>query len=393
MPLAPQLSTPQTRAALKRACAVTLACALVGTIYALVAPRWYSAELSVVPARQPRTAGFSSILGGELGGLMTGLDSSLGGSADVTRIAAVLRSNSVSDAVIEKFGLRERYDTRYQETARQALWTHCDAKVLPKPNLVQLVCEDKDPRFVQEMLGYFAEYGNQVFRRVGVSSATEEVRFLERRVAELRKQADESAARMREFQEKHRIVDLESQARAVVASLAGLNSQSISKQLELEYARTFSARDEATTRQLQSQLRVVEEKLRELQVPAGDGAAEGGAPRASVREAARGMFPAALAVPALRAEYEGLLRDRKVAEATLVFALERLEGAKANEARDVSTFVVLDAPSLPTRPARPKRLRVIAALAAIGLAASLAWEWWRRRDPSAAAGGNVARAA
>ena len=60
------------------------------------------------------------------------------------------------------------------------------------------------------MLTYFAEHGNQVFRRVSVSSATEEVRFLERRVVELRQSADETAARIRAFQEEHQIVDLDS---------------------------------------------------------------------------------------------------------------------------------------------------------------------------------------
>ena len=62
-------------------------------------------------------------------------------------------------------------------------------------------------------------------------------------MAELRRQADEAAARMREFQEKHQIVDLDSQARAVVTSVAAVNAQRIAKQMELDYARTFSSAD------------------------------------------------------------------------------------------------------------------------------------------------------
>jgi hypothetical protein len=61
------------------------------------------------------------------------------------------------------------------------------------------------------------------------------------------------------------------------------------------------------------------------------------------------MFPAALQVPKLRAEFEKLYSDRRVAEATLVFALERLEGARASEARNVSTFLVLDPLPFPPR--------------------------------------------
>ena len=90
------------------------------------------------------------------------------------------------------------------------------------------------------------------------------------------------------------------------------------------------------------------------------------------------MFPAALSVPRLRAEFEKLFRDRKVAEATLVYALERLEGARANEARDVSTFQVLDSPTVADRHFRPVRTFVALFFAAAGFAGAVVYEWLRR---------------
>jgi capsule polysaccharide export protein KpsE/RkpR len=369
------LSFLRSRAALKRIAAVTVACTAAGAVYVLLAPKWYESVLTVVPAKSQRGASSLANLlgGGEASGLAGGFLESSAGGADAARIAAVLQSIAVTDAVIDKFDLRKRYNAKYQESAREALWRHCTVKVLPKPGLVQLSCEDKDPQFVQQMLTYFAEHGNSVFRRVGVSSASEEVRFLEQRVADLRQQADDAAARMREFQEEHKIVDLDTQAKAVVSALAALNSQRITKQLELDYARTFSAREEPTLRQLESQLAVMGKKQRNLEEPSA--AAPPGTDKRS--PGGGGVFPPALEVPKLRAEFENLYRDRRVAEATLVFALERLEAAKANEARDVSTFLILDPPALPTRASRPKRPFVVAVATIIGLAASMAFAWWR----------------
>jgi tyrosine-protein kinase Etk/Wzc len=372
------LSFLRDRSARRRMAGIIAAFAFAGLVYALLAPKWFRSVLTVVPAKSQRSGGgLASLLGSDAGGLASGLLEGGAGGADAQRIAAVLQSVAVSDAVIDKFDLRKRYDTSYQESARDALWEHCDVRVLPKPGLVQLSCEDTDPKFVQEMLAYFAEYGNQVFRRVSFSSSSEEVRFLEKRVAELRQQADEAAGRMREFQEKYKIVDLDTQAKAVVSALAALNSQKITKQLELDYARTFSAREEPSLRQLEAQLSVMGQKVRSLEEPgpvesqdATKRGSRGGSP-------AGGMFPAALEVPKLRAEFESLYRDRRVSEATLVFALERLEGAKANEARDVSTFVVLDPPALPTRKSRPKRLLVVVLAAALGTAAAIGLESWR----------------
>jgi capsule polysaccharide export protein KpsE/RkpR len=365
------------RAAMRRVGVVAIACATVGLLYGLFAPRWYRSLVTVVPSKQQRS-GFAGALTGDLGSLASLADVSSTPQATAARIAAVLQSVSVTDAVIDKFDLRQRYGERYQETAREALWRHCEVKALPKPGLVQLSCEDKDPRFVQEMLAFFADYGNQVFRRVGVSSAAEEVRFLEKHVTELRQQADASAERMRAFQEEHQIVDLETQSKAVVSALASLNNQRIAKQLELDYARTFSARDEATLQQLRSQLSVMDDQVLALEQAQGGTAGSRERGKAGKRAAGTGLFPAALAVPKLRAQYEILYRDRKVAETSLVFALERLEDARATEARDVSTFLVLDPPALPTRKSRPKgSLSVLAGLVA-GLALGVAVEWWRR---------------
>jgi tyrosine-protein kinase Etk/Wzc len=374
-PFTIDVSFLRDRAAQKRIVAIGLAGAVLGLGYGLLAPRWYSAVLTVVPAKAQRS-GLSSMLGGELAGLASGFDAPLGG-ADVARITAVLQSNAVTDAVIEKFDLRTRYRTNGQNRARTALWRHCSVKALPKPNLVQLTCEDKDPAFVQQLLGFFAEHGNQVFRRVGVSSATEEVRFLDQRVAQLRQQADDAAARMREFQERHKIVDLDTQAKAVVSALATLNAQRITKQMELDYSRTFSSGDEATAQQLRSQLSVMTDQLRALEeLPS---VAEEQTPRSQRRnEKSAGVFPAALEVPKLRAEFEKLYRDRKVAETTLIFALERLEAARATEARDVSTFLVLDPPTLPDRHARPSASRAVALFTFFGFGVAMVFEWLRR---------------
>jgi uncharacterized protein involved in exopolysaccharide biosynthesis len=372
------LSFLRDRAAQRRIAVVTAAFVLAGVLYALLAPRWYRSILTVVPTKSQKGGGLASMLGGDLAGLAGSLtEGGIGG--DVQRIAAVLQSNDVSDAAIAKFDLKVRYEERYQEAARDALWKHCDVKPLPKPNLVQLSCEDKDPQFVQRLLAFFADYGNQVFRRIGVSSATEQVRFLEKRVGELRAQADETAGRMREFQEKHQIVDIETQTKAVVGALATLNSQRIAKQLELDYARTFSSPDESGTRQLESQLAVVEGKLHALEA---DRPAPQAAPGAR-GVGPGGLFPPALTVPKLRAQYETLYRDRKVSEATLVFALERLESAKADEAKDTSTFLVLDPPTVPTRHARPKRLVTVAVALALGALVGVALEWWNQAGAAA----------
>jgi capsule polysaccharide export protein KpsE/RkpR len=374
MRLATGLEFLTSPASLKRMAVVFAVAVFAGGAYALLAPRWYESVLTVVPVKQQKGGGLSSLVGGELAGLAASLDT--GAGADAARIGAVLQSFAVTDTVIDRFELMKRYDKSYRETARKELWRHCTVKTLNKPNLVQLTCEDKDPEFVKAMLEFFAERGNEVFRRVGVSSASEEARFLEKHVGELRAKADDAAARLREFQERHNIVDLEAQSKAVVGAMAALEGQRIGKELEAEYARTFSGREEASLLQLESQLSVMDRKIRNL------GQASGTSPGRRAPPAQSGIFPAAAEVPKLRAEFEALYRERRVSEAALIFALERLEGAQANAARDVSTFVVLDPPTRPTRPVRPRLSSTLLGFALLGAIVAVMLEWLRTRNPA-----------
>jgi tyrosine-protein kinase Etk/Wzc len=361
----------KSRASQRRMAKVWLGFLVLGVAYGLLAPKWYVSGLAVVPARPSKASGISSLLGGELGSLAAGAGLDSGSTADPARIAAVLQSNTVSDDVIEKFNLKSRYHDEYIEDAREDLWRHCSVKPLPKPSLVQVTCEDKDPAFAKEMLSFLVQRGNEVFRRVSVGSASEEVRFLEARVAQLRLQADATSDRMREFQETHGIVDLDTQARSVVSALAGLQSQRISKQLELEYAQTFSSGDESSTRALEMQLALVTAKVRSLEEVSAT------PPRSADQKTSRpGVFPKALEVPQLRAEFEKLYRDRRVAEASLVVSLERMENAKANEARDVSTFVVMDPANLPAKHSRPRLSLALAISSILGLLCTLTLEWY-----------------
>jgi tyrosine-protein kinase Etk/Wzc len=342
---------------------------LAGT-YALLAPSWYTARISVVSLRHTTSRGLpqqaSDLL--DLGVSLPGL-----GSGGADRVAAVLTSESVSNAVIEKFDLRRRYGETYLEGARETLWEHCSVRVVPKGEVVVLTCEDKEPTTAQAMVAFFGDHGNAVFRRVDASSASEEVRFLESHLADVRQQAQNAQQRVREFEEQNRIVDLETQAKAVVSSIASLRSQKVSKELELSYAKGFTARDESGSVQLRRMLEILEEKSRAMAEGAPRSSASAGEPSRRSPLADADLFPAALAVPGLRAQLEQLQLDRKFYEAAALMTMQRLEAAKANEAREVSAFQILDAPTLPSDRTRPKRLLIALLGAAIGLLAGAAW--------------------
>lgn len=355
---------------------------LVGTAAAIAfylwLPKTYEAELLIVPQRGPSEFGSVRNL---VGNLPLDLNASSGlGQSEPDRIAAVLQSRSVTDAIIAKFDLKQRYGTTRLERARKALWAHCETSVDKKANTVSLTCEDKEPEAARDIANAIGREADATFRRIAVSSATEERSFLEKRVAEAKHDMEVSSAALRRFQETHKIIDLPEQGKAVVSGMAALEGELITKRLELSYARGFAASEEASVAQLRRQIGVLSAELQSLEAKRPVEPNQGRAPRPGSE-----MFPPAMELPALGAELETLLRDHKIDETVFLMLTERYEARKLDEARDLSTFVVVDEAVLPTYRVRPT-LRVIPVGMLVGLTLGLLIialpAWWsdlRRR--------------
>src|SRR5262245_23717216 len=85
-----------------------LAGALAAAAHYLWSPKWYSADLLIVPKRNPADLNPARNLLGNLPFDVGG--SSLLGQSDADRIAAILASRTVTDAIIAKFDLMRRYE-------------------------------------------------------------------------------------------------------------------------------------------------------------------------------------------------------------------------------------------------------------------------------------------
>ncbi|MEO8843492.1 MAG: Wzz/FepE/Etk N-terminal domain-containing protein [Kofleriaceae bacterium] len=353
---------------LRRRWVTVLAPTIVGTLLAVTyivyaAPR-YEARLTVVPA-QPHTGAVPSV--GQSAALLVelGLDSA-GIPTSGNRIAAILQSRSVSDAVIEQLHLQEHYRLDYIEQVRTRLWTACPVTVDHRSDVVSVTCQDESPEVARDLAQRIGQFGADAFDRVSTTTQREERTFLERQVYEARHLADETAQRVLTFQETHRILDLGEQAKTVVSMIATLQQDRIAKQLALAYVTTFASAHEANAAQLEQQLRILERMLRSLIDPA---------PQPSTQPT---LFPPALELPRIGFDFAQLVREQRIREAVYLALVQRLELTKA-DGTHASTFQTLDEPVLPTM--QVSRLRTIPVGAVIGLVLGLLIvlvpAWWK----------------
>jgi len=353
----------------------------VGITYALLAPKWYAAEVTVIPSGSKGGGGLPGAAAA-LG--VTELPIDIGGSSDLDRVAAIFHSYSVADVVIARHGLMARYDAIYIEDARAHLWRHCGTKLDKKAGLVTLTCEDRVPAKAQAMVRDFVETANQVARRVSASSAGEERRFLETRVSQSRADLDKASVKLRDFQEKNKVVSLPDQARAIVTSMATLRAEMLDKQMQLAYVDGFSSSDESTSGGLRRQVSILQNKIKSLEETrssANPAAVASGQQSTSEQHHPSSLFPPAMDIPILQYQLEQLTRDTKVEETLFGLLTQRYELARVNEARDTSSFMVLDGPTLPTKKSRPLRtiLSIEGLLLGCFIGVGLAVVAWKKR--------------
>jgi capsule polysaccharide export protein KpsE/RkpR len=237
------------------------------------------------------------------------------------------------------------------------------------------------------MVRDFAEIANQVAHRVSASSAAEERRFLETRVAQARADLDIASVKLRDFQEQHKIISLPDQAKAVVAAMASLRAEMLDKQMQLAFVDGFSSSDESTSGGLRRQVGILQSKLKSLEEARALANPAEAAPSQPVKRAtpesrSGGIFPQAMDIPILEYQLAQLIREQKLQETLFGLLTQRLEMARVNEARDTSTFQILDSPTLPTRKSRPRRLLVTAEWFFVGafVGLALAFAKWRKGD-------------
>jgi uncharacterized protein involved in exopolysaccharide biosynthesis len=331
----------------------------------------YEAEIMIVPLRGGHGP---SSLAALLAGIPLGLEER---HSEIDRIERVLRSRSVTDAIIDRFDLVRRYQAGNVENARRRLWSSCSAAVDKEKKVVRLSCEDEEPLVARHMADSFARRADLGLRQLARASASEERRVVEARMAIAARELEESSSWLRAYQEKHGIVDPVAQASEVVAVTASLQRQLVSQRVRFAYTGGFAAGHESSMLRLRQQIAAIDAELRAL---------ESGRSSRSLADDPGGSgvdpFPPALLVPALRSELEAIVREHKIRLTVAAMLAMRHEALLLQEMRNLSTFVVFDPAELPTRRVRPT-VRILPPGFVAGLLLGVLFisrrSWWRTR--------------
>ena len=316
-------------------CAVSV---VLSVVYSLMLPNRYSATARILPP-QKESGGLSGILGqaGGLVGLATG---GLGGGSDL--YLGILKSRSVGDAVIRKLDLMKVYKTKTLEDTRGPLDQAVKA-LAGKDNIISITAEDKDPKRAALLANTFVDELGRTTVRLNLTKAGTERLFLEKRLDLVKTDLKNAEEDLKTFAQNHKIVQVDSQARASIEGIARLKGELASKEVQLAVLRSTRTEQSEEVKGVETAIGRLKSEIQQL-----SGNSTGGE-----------GIPSVGSVPSVGLEFSRKTRELKTQEAILEQLTKQYEVAKVNEAKDSSAFQVLDEAVVSLKKSKPKRSLIV----------------------------------
>jgi len=333
-----------------------LAVAVVALVVSLLLPKVYTARARIMPPQQNESSA-SAILGALNGGMGLGagpIGSILNLKNPSELYVGMLKSESVADALIERFHLQALYDEDTLIQTRKALDRVTDITAGKNDGIITIEVEDKDPKRAAEMANAYCEELEKLTDRLSVTEAGQRRLFYEKQVHQAKEALTAAEIELKKTQEKTGLIKLDDQGRAIVEFLAAFKANVAVKEVELGAMRTFATEHNPDFIRLEQELAGMREQLRKMEKDKVAGEGEILIPTSRVPEA--GL------------DYLRKFRDVKYYQTMFDLIAKQYELARLDEARDILVVQVLDRARPPDRKSKPKRaLIVIAATLLTGI--------------------------
>jgi uncharacterized protein involved in exopolysaccharide biosynthesis len=288
----------------------------------------FNAVTKFMPPQQQQSGAAAMLAGlGALGGL-AGAAGGLKSPAD--QYVAFLKSNSVQDALIDRFKLTDRYESKFRADTRLALTGNVQI-ASGKDGLISVDVSDTDPAFAAQLANAHVEELRTLLNRIAVTEAQQRRLFFEN---QLNKTKDNLV--LAEQALKSSGVNsgaLKANPQAAVEGLARLKAGVTAQEVKLASMRGYLTESAPDFKQAQVEMAALRSQLvrAEREEPATLGASNGAS------------------------DYIAKFRDFKYQETLFELFAKQYEMARLDESREGSVIQVLDKAEAPEKKSKPKK--------------------------------------
>jgi uncharacterized protein involved in exopolysaccharide biosynthesis len=156
----------------------------------------YTAKTQFLPPQQQQSSASALVQSmgvGSIGGLSAGL--AIKNPAD--QYIAFLKSQSLQDAMVDRFDLMSRYSSKFREDARKILSENTKITSSPKEGVIAIEVDDSDPTIAADIANGYAEELRRLMNRLALTEAQIRRTFFEKKLKETRSNLSEAEESLR----------------------------------------------------------------------------------------------------------------------------------------------------------------------------------------------------
>jgi tyrosine-protein kinase Etk/Wzc len=327
--------------------AATAGCGALALLISLLIPNKYTATTRILPPQQAQSSAAAML--GQLGALATlgGKDLGLKNPADL--YIGILKSRTIADDLINQFDLKHLYRDKKMADARDDLAKHTTIEA-GKDGLISISFEDRDPKRAAQMANAYVDELYKANQRLAITEAAQRRLFYEKQLEAEKEALANAEVDLKKTQEATGLIQLNSQADAIIRSVAALKAQITAKEVQIQGMRTFSTEENPDLVRAQRELSALRSEMARLENSQSVGGGNIQVPTGKV--------------PQLGLEYTRKLREVKYHEQLFEILAKQYEAARIDEGRSASLVQVVDAAVEPDKKSGPLR-SLITALAAL----------------------------
>ncbi len=273
----------------------------------------------------------------------------------------LLQSESIADALIQRFHLQQLYKKKLRSETRKELKSNTKI-VSEKSGMMSIAVEDHDPKRAADIANAYVEELHSLMGHLAISEAGQRRLFFEQQLEQEKNKLADAEVALEETERKTGIIQPTGQAQATIMSIAQLRAQIAASQVQLQGLEASATEQNPEVILLQTQIAGLESQLASL---------EKGNPRGT------GMqddveLPTSK-VPAASLEYIRKMRDVRYHETLFELLARQYEIAKVDEAKAGEIVQIVDPALVPDRKSWPPRALLTILAAILGVLFASFW--------------------
>lgn len=318
--------------------AATTTMALVASL--LMAPV-YTSTTTILPPQQ-QSSGLAAALGSL--GALAGAAGGIAGIKNPNDLyVGMLQSQTVSDALIAKYALQQRYDKESLVETRKAL-EGVSSISAGKDGLISVTVEDEDPKFAAQLANAYISELKKLNQTLAVTDASQRRLFFEKQLEKVKAELADAEVQLKKTQQATGLVAPEGQVAAVISGVAELKAQIAAKEVQMAAMRSMVTDSNPDYQRHRQELQAMKQQLQQLES----------------KDKAGSLSLGAGDLPESGLAYVRALRNMKYQEVLFELMAKQYELAKVDEAKDSSLIQVLDTAKPADRKSKPKRALMVA---------------------------------